>query len=136
MNYRTTIVLVIALLTAAIALTIAAGQPAEAASSATFHDSGGVADAQARSARLARRPVRAAKGYPRVGPGLERKVPETAIAAAMEDPNTVTGWNQLANTNLPPSPFNIRKRMLTVHDANKHYHPLYNALEFKVGCMQ
>ena len=62
------------------------------------------------------------------------RVPAAAINAALADPTKINGWLQLANPALPPGPNNARKRWLSIRDPGNRYHPIFNALIFKVGC--
>ncbi len=74
-------------------------------------------------------------GYPQACPGLEDKgVPQSHIAAALEDPSRVAHWNEPADANKPVSPYNPRRRRLAVQTDSKPYHSLFNGLVFKTGC--
>ena len=61
-------------------------------------------------------------------------VPAYVINAALEDPISVSGWNQLAFPGKPASPFNTPRRSLTLLNVNKPYQPLGNTLVFRSGC--
>lgn len=61
-------------------------------------------------------------------------VPTAAINAALENPAGVNGWNQLQDPGKPESPYNSRRRSLSVFNVNKRYDPLTNSLSFKSGC--
>lgn len=56
------------------------------------------------------------------------------IAQAMQNPASINGWNQLCQPNLPPSPWNIQRRRLTVSAESRPYHPLFNGLAWRCGC--
>jgi len=62
------------------------------------------------------------------------RVPPAAIAVAVASPHRVRGWNELANPAEPPSPFNLRRRMLSIQNIGRPYHPAFNDLVYKVGC--
>jgi hypothetical protein len=79
----------------------------------------------------ARTPV---QDFPKVCPGLEHRVPNAVIADALANPQTVSGWNQLANPSVPGSPFNSRRTWLWIRSANVPYHPLFNSIQFVAGC--
>jgi len=75
------------------------------------------------------------RGYPQVCSGLETLfVPRAAVEQALEDPQTVGGWNRPANPNRPVSWTNPRRRLLTLERPSAPFHPLYNALQFKSSC--
>lgn len=61
-------------------------------------------------------------------------VPVAAINAALENPEGVNGWNQLQYPSKPESPFNLRRRALSLLNTGKPYDPLTNGLQFKGGC--
>jgi hypothetical protein len=65
---------------------------------------------------------------------IVRRVPPAAISAALANPAAVYGWMDPANPALPPGPNNPLKRWLSLSNLNKAYHPIFNALVFKVGC--
>lgn len=62
------------------------------------------------------------------------RVPPAAISAALANPSAVYGWLDPANPALPPGPNNPLKRWLSLSNLNKAFHPIFNALVFKVGC--
>ena len=62
------------------------------------------------------------------------RVPPAAIAVAVATPQHVRGWNELANPAEPPSPFNLPRRMLSIQNIARPYHPAFNDLVYKVGC--
>lgn len=66
--------------------------------------------------------------------GLASRVPAAVIAQAMQNPASINGWNQLCQPNLPPSPWNIQRRRLTVSAESRPYHPLFNGLAWRCGC--
>lgn len=61
-------------------------------------------------------------------------VPTAAINAALENPAGVNGWNQVQYAGKPESPYNARRRSLSLLNANKRYDQLTNGLSFKGGC--
>jgi hypothetical protein len=134
MNYKTVIPTIAVMVTTALVVVTASGQQVEAADSIPREADTHEGHLEASATGEAARPTTLVTGYPKVCPGLGLKVPRAAIAAALEDPTAVSGWNKLSNPNLPPSSFNPRRRMLTVLAPNKHYHPLYNPLIFRAGC--
>ena len=74
-------------------------------------------------------------GFPKTCPDLEdRGVPKGHIERALEDPMRVAHWNEPADPNKPVSPFNLRRRRLSIQANSKPYHSLFNGLVFKAGC--
>jgi len=71
---------------------------------------------------------------PEVCESVKNKVPSAVLSAAAAAPQTVQGWDQLCNPNLPQSPFNVKRNRLTLQDEGKRYHPLFNSLVWKCGC--
>jgi len=69
-----------------------------------------------------------------VCPQILKVVPPAAINAAVQNPGAVRAFNQLRDAGKPESPFNLRRTWLSIHAYSKPYHPLFNSLEFKVGC--
>lgn len=67
-------------------------------------------------------------------PRLERRVPASAIAAALANPNRVGGYNRLRDENKPASPMNPRQVNLSLLNPSVPYHPLFNPLHFRAGC--
>jgi hypothetical protein len=72
-------------------------------------------------------------------PELDRRLagraPAAAIGAAMANPDTVLGWNQLLNPSAPAHPiYNPRRTCLTLRNLNAPYHPFFNSFVFKAGC--
>ena len=61
-------------------------------------------------------------------------VPAYAINAALENPAGVGGWNQLSDPAKPASPYNTRRRSLTVLNPNKPFNALTNGVIFRSGC--
>lgn len=122
---------VLALVPAAL---LSSGRPAAvAARHATFVAPPPVPTAQPAPAPTATLSIHAA--WPELCPGLLKKgVPQAAIDAAVGGPEQVGGWNQPRNPNVPVSIHNPRRRHLSIVDANKRYHPLYNGLTFRAGC--
>ncbi len=67
-------------------------------------------------------------------PRLERRVPPSAIDAALANPNKVGGYNRLRDENKPASPMNPRQVNLSLLNPSVPYHPLFNPLHFRAGC--
>jgi hypothetical protein len=63
-----------------------------------------------------------------------RRAPRVAIEAALANPQEVHGWLDPLNPGLPPGPGNPLKTWLSLHNIAAPYHPLFNALVYKVGC--
>ncbi len=72
--------------------------------------------------------------YANACPFIRGRVPEVAINWALANPDRVRGWLELLNPGLPISPSNPRKTWLSLQNIAAPYHPLFNALVFKVGC--
>ena len=71
---------------------------------------------------------------PAVCENLGRKgVSQKILDEALRDPTKISGWGQLANPNVPASPYNTYRRWLTILDTGKPFSP-YNGLVFKSGC--
>ena len=68
-------------------------------------------------------------------PRLDIKVPRAVIDAALANPAAVAGWGHYCWHHLKPSPFNQLRRALDITNPNKPYHPMYNPLVFKCGCL-
>jgi len=62
------------------------------------------------------------------------RVPPAALAAAMANPASVSGWGKRCHEGVPASAANPERRFLSIHNINKPYHPLYNGLVFRCGC--
>jgi hypothetical protein len=67
-------------------------------------------------------------------PVLNNRVPSVVIAAALADPSSVQGYLELQNPSVPPSPWNLRKRYLSIRNAGVPWNQLFNGLIFKAGC--
>jgi len=65
---------------------------------------------------------------------IRSRVPAAEIAAALASPSTTGGFNQLENPSLPESPFNQRRRSLSIQSASRPWNRMFNPLVFKVGC--
>lgn len=65
---------------------------------------------------------------------LADRVPPAAIHAALANPASVEGWNELCYPNRPPDPFNVPRRSLSLKNPGLPYHPIYNGLVFRCGC--
>jgi hypothetical protein len=73
-------------------------------------------------------------GEPQVCDFILSRVPAAVIDAAIANPTSVAGWNQLANPSAPPSPFNQPRRMLSLSNVGVPYHPIFNPVIYKAGC--
>ncbi len=62
------------------------------------------------------------------------KVPQAAVNAAVANPRAVRGYNQPRDEGKPVGPYNPPRLWLSLHAYSKPYHPLFNSLEYKVGC--
>ncbi len=74
------------------------------------------------------------RGYGRVCAFILNRVPRVAIDWALANPEKVYGWDQLAFPGRPPSPVNIRKRMLSIRNVGMPYDAWFNPLVYKAGC--
>ncbi|RIL08748.1 hypothetical protein DCC79_13015 [bacterium] len=63
-----------------------------------------------------------------------RGVPEAVIADALARPDRYHGWRYLLDPNKPPSPANPPRECLSIMNRNIPYHPLWNTVEWHVGC--
>ena len=74
------------------------------------------------------------------------KAPQAAIDYAMAKPDRVMGWNQLLDPNKPGSPPwpapgydappNPRRTCLDISNRAIHYHPLFNSVIWRAGCLE
>ncbi len=71
---------------------------------------------------------------PSVCPNLDKLVPRAAIDAAVANPASVQGYDQLCNPNLPASPNNPKRGRLGLQNPAGPYHPLFNSVVYKCGC--
>jgi hypothetical protein len=62
------------------------------------------------------------------------RVPPAAIASAMANPASISGWGRPCNIGVPTSGANPLRTYLSLHNINKPYHPLFNSLVFRCGC--
>lgn len=69
-----------------------------------------------------------------VCPFILGRVPLVAIDAALANPERVRGWLEPLNPGLPIGPTNPVRTWLSIQNIAAPYHPLFNALVFKVGC--
>jgi hypothetical protein len=69
-----------------------------------------------------------------VCPQIVNKVPASAISAAIANPRRVSGYNQPLDPGKPVGMFNPPRMWLSIHSYHKPFHPLFNSLEFKIGC--
>lgn len=74
-------------------------------------------------------------GMPIEDTRLGGRVPSADIAAALTNPDTISGWGVPRNPNIPYDPyFNPYRTCLTLRNLGVPYHPVYNRLVFKAGC--
>ncbi len=74
------------------------------------------------------------------------KAPGSAIDRALADPDRVMGWNQLLDPNKPgappwpesgyDAPPNPRRTCLDIRNRAIHYHPLFNGVIWRAGCLE
>ncbi len=74
------------------------------------------------------------------------KAPQAAINHALANPAQVMGWNQLLDPNKPGSPPwpqpgydrppNPRRTCLDISNRAIHYHPLFNSVIWRAGCLE
>jgi len=57
------------------------------------------------------------------------------IHAAVSNPASVDGFDQLENPGLPEGPLNRRRRSLSIRRLDLPWHPASNPLVFKGGCL-
>jgi hypothetical protein len=62
------------------------------------------------------------------------RVPKSVIDAALANPDTVAGWNQLANPSAPQSPYNQPRRQLSLRNIGVPFHGMFNPVVYKAGC--
>ena len=62
------------------------------------------------------------------------KVPTQIINDAVANPGNYYGYDLACNPNLPLSVVNPLRRMLSMNQPNKPFHPLFNSVEWKCGC--
>jgi len=62
------------------------------------------------------------------------KVPTSVINDALANPGNYYGHDLACNPNLPVGIYNPLRRMLSISQPNKPFHPLYNSVEWKCGC--
>jgi len=67
-------------------------------------------------------------------PSLTNLVPAAVINAALSNPASVQGYNELQNPGVPASPWNVRRTSLSLRNPAIPFHPLYNGLVYKAGC--
>ncbi len=67
-------------------------------------------------------------------PFVTNRVPAVVIAAALASPDDVQGYLELQNPSIPESPWNIRKRYLSIRNPGVPWNQLFNGLVFKAGC--
>ncbi len=69
-----------------------------------------------------------------VCPQIVRRVPAAVISAALANPSAISGYNRPLIPSRPTGPMNPLRTWLSIRTYAKPFHPLYNGLEFKVGC--
>jgi len=62
------------------------------------------------------------------------RVPAEVVAGVVRHPERVSGWRQPRDPGKPAGPYNPLRMCLSIVDAGRSYHPLFNGLAFKVGC--
>ncbi|MCC7019188.1 MAG: hypothetical protein IT332_05505 [Ardenticatenales bacterium] len=67
-------------------------------------------------------------------PQVESKAPAAALAQALSNPASLSGYNAPCNPNVPQSPVNPIRRHVTLRNVNLPYHPLYNGFVLRCGC--
>jgi hypothetical protein len=71
---------------------------------------------------------------PEVCDAARTGVPAAALSAALANPSTVSGYNELCNPNAGSSTFNHKRDRLSLERSDRPYHPLFNSLVWKCGC--
>ena len=71
---------------------------------------------------------------PEVCDGLGQRVPQVVIDAAVANPQSVSGWGELCNPNVPPAPWNGQRHYLGLRSSGQPYHPVYNSVVWQCGC--
>ena len=62
-------------------------------------------------------------------------VPNPVLAAAVANPASVAGYDELCYPNRPTGPtFNVIRRFLGLENPNVAYHPMFNTVVWKCGC--
>jgi hypothetical protein len=64
-----------------------------------------------------------------------RLVPESVIADALANPAHYGGWMQPNNPSLPTGPYNPPRVYLSIMAPGKPFHPLFNTVIWKAGCL-
>ncbi len=65
---------------------------------------------------------------------IKNRVPNAVINDALVKPDTIQGWGQLCNPNVPPSPVNVLRTWLTLQNPSLNYHPIFNSVVYSCGC--
>jgi hypothetical protein len=73
-------------------------------------------------------------GQPKVCDYIGRRVPAAVINDAVANATNVRGFGEPLNPGLPPGPSNPLKTYLGLQNPAVPYHPLFNAVAYKVGC--
>ena len=65
---------------------------------------------------------------------VRRQAPAGLIADALANPARYDGWGQRLDLGKPPGPLNPLRQCLNLRHPNLPFHPLWNAVVWKVGC--
>ncbi len=71
---------------------------------------------------------------PDICESVKSRVPPAVLNAAAGAPNTISGYGQPCNPNLPAGPLNPLRRFLNLQNPSVRFHPLYNGVVWKCGC--
>lgn len=71
---------------------------------------------------------------PDICESVKSRVPPAVLNAAASAPNTIAGYGQPCNPNLPAGLFNPLRRFLNLQNRSVRFHPLYNGAVWKCGC--
>jgi hypothetical protein len=63
-----------------------------------------------------------------------RRVPAVTLDNAVANPETIAGWNERCNPNVPPGPANGLRTWLSLRNVGVPYDPQFNPLVYKCGC--
>ena len=67
-------------------------------------------------------------------PGIRNRVPNAVLSSAVANPGSIENFGQLCNPSLPPSIWNVERRLLALLNPGTPYHPLYNSVQWKCVC--
>jgi hypothetical protein len=65
---------------------------------------------------------------------VRRKAPAAVVDDAIANPSRYHGWGMLLDPGKPAGPLNPLRQCLNLHHPNLAFHPLWNSVEWKVGC--